>query len=122
MPKGPTIPTPGSSSAASSGPNTSPTGSTEPSATTTVRPRVRFNPAFLAAPQPVPASSQTTSTRSPQATGLRSLADDRPRDRDVGLQPVAARLVYDRPAGRRDPVPDRIGLREVPGGAGRGPL
>ena len=52
--RGPQRPTPASPSADSIGPNTSPIGSTEPSITSTVRPRVRLRPAFRAAPHPVP--------------------------------------------------------------------
>ena len=48
----------GSSSAASSGPKTSPVGSTEPSITSDEPAAERLRPAFRAAPQPVPASSR----------------------------------------------------------------
>src|SRR4029450_9384535 len=69
MPNGPVTPTLGSPSAAPSGPNTSPVGSTDPSITRTIRPRERLSPAFRAAPQPVPVSSARSSTPSPYAAG-----------------------------------------------------
>ena len=66
MPNGPHTPIVVSDSAASIGPNTSPVGSTDPSMASTMRPRERRRPALRAAAQPVPGSSPSTSTSSPQ--------------------------------------------------------
>ena len=69
MPNGPAMPTAGSASARSSGPNTSPAASIEPSITITMRPVARRRPALAAAAHPVPGARASTSTPSPKAAG-----------------------------------------------------
>src|SRR6266511_3172429 len=97
MPNGPTTPTAGSAMASSIGPKRSPTGSIEPSTTTTIRPRDRFRPALRAAPQPV--LGQHPGASFPGVT--RDLADR--------LEPGPLRRVDDGEPQIRDADAERVG-------------